>query len=111
LILKITASVSWFRPQNQAGFGLLAAQQNQSREDGAGHASRSDGLLRHEASRARVFQSGLKTNGGATMGGARGIIARLRRVKAEDGRVDATGYVGPSTPKTMFSIYYALGTI
>jgi hypothetical protein len=33
------------------------------------HASRSSGLLRVEASLARVSQSGLKTSGGATMGG------------------------------------------
>jgi hypothetical protein len=30
-----------------------------------------------KASLARVFQSGLKTVGGATMGGARGIIAEI----------------------------------
>jgi hypothetical protein len=39
-----------------------------------GHASRSSGLLRVEASLARIFQSGLKTSGGATAGGARGTI-------------------------------------
>jgi hypothetical protein len=40
-----------------------------------GHASRSSGLLHVEASLARVFQSGLKTGGGAAAGGARGTIA------------------------------------
>jgi hypothetical protein len=39
-----------------------------------GHALRSSGLLHVEASLARVFQSGLKTDGGATVGGARGTI-------------------------------------
>jgi hypothetical protein len=39
-----------------------------------GHTSRSSGLLRVEASLARVFQSVLKTGGDATMGGARGTI-------------------------------------
>jgi hypothetical protein len=39
-----------------------------------GHASRSSSLLGVEASLARVFQSDLKTGGGATTGGARGII-------------------------------------
>jgi hypothetical protein len=39
-----------------------------------GHTSRSGGLLRLEAGHARVFQSNLKTGGGATAGGARGII-------------------------------------
>jgi hypothetical protein len=35
-----------------------------------GHTSRSSGLLRVKASRVRVFQSGLKTGGGVTAGGA-----------------------------------------
>jgi hypothetical protein len=39
-----------------------------------GHASRSSGLLHVEASLARVSQSGLKTSGGATTGGAYGTI-------------------------------------
>jgi hypothetical protein len=42
-----------------------------------GHASRSIGLLHMEASLARVSQSGLKTSGGATTGGARGTIAEV----------------------------------
>jgi hypothetical protein len=42
-----------------------------------GHASRSSGLLHVEASLARVSQSGLKTGGGATMGGARGTITKI----------------------------------
>jgi hypothetical protein len=43
-------------------------------EDGTGHASRSSGLFHVKASRARISQSGLKTDGGATAGGARGTI-------------------------------------
>jgi hypothetical protein len=39
------------------------------------YASRSGGLLRLDVSRARVFQSGLKTGGGGTVGDACGIIA------------------------------------
>jgi hypothetical protein len=69
--------VSWFESQNQAGFGLLVAPQNRWREDGVGHASRSSGLLHLEASRARVSQSGLKTDGGAMVGGARGTITEV----------------------------------
>jgi hypothetical protein len=46
--------VSWFGAQNQTGFGLSVAPQNRQREDGAGHTSRSVGLLRLEASRVRV---------------------------------------------------------
>jgi hypothetical protein len=38
---------------------------------------RSSDLLRVEASRARVFQSGLKTGGGTTVGGARDIIMEV----------------------------------
>jgi hypothetical protein len=75
--LKITATVSWFGPQNQAGFGLSVAPQNQWREVSMGHASRSSGLLGVEASLARVSQSGLKTGGGAMAGGARGTIAEV----------------------------------
>jgi hypothetical protein len=39
------------------------------------HTSRSGGLLRLEASRAKVSQSVLKTGGGATAGGARDTIS------------------------------------
>jgi hypothetical protein len=67
LCLKITVTVCWFGPQNQAGFDLSVAPQNRRREVDVGHTSRSSGLLRIEASRARVFQFGLKTDGGATM--------------------------------------------
>jgi hypothetical protein len=42
-----------------------------------GHASRSNGLLRVEASQARVFQSSLKTGRGATVGGACGTITEI----------------------------------
>jgi hypothetical protein len=42
-----------------------------------GHVSRSSGLLGVEANLARVFQSGLKTDGGATTGGACGTIAKV----------------------------------
>jgi hypothetical protein len=41
------------------------------------HASRSSGLLYVEASLVRVFQFDLKTGGGATTGGTRGIIAEV----------------------------------
>jgi hypothetical protein len=71
-------TVFWFGPQNQAGYSLSVTPQNRwEKEDGVGHASRSSGLLRVEASRARVSQSGLKTSGGATTGGARGMIAEV----------------------------------
>jgi hypothetical protein len=61
-------------PQNQVGFCLSVVPQNQWKEVSAGHVSRSDGLLRLEASRAKISQPGLKTDRGVMMGGARGII-------------------------------------
>jgi hypothetical protein len=56
---------------------LSVAPQNRRREVGAGHALRSSGLLHVEASLTMVFQSGLKTDGGATACGARGTIAEV----------------------------------
>jgi hypothetical protein len=48
------------------GYGLSVVPQNsQEDEDGVGHASRSSGLLFLDESRARVFNSMLKTGGGA----------------------------------------------
>jgi hypothetical protein len=77
LDLKITATVFWFRPQNQVGFGLLVAPQNRRREVGVGHTSRSSSLFGVEASLTRVSQSGLKTGGGAMTGGARDTIVEV----------------------------------
>jgi hypothetical protein len=58
--------VFWFGSQNQAGYGLSIALQNQrDDEDGTGHASRSSGLLHLKASRDRIFRSSIKTGGGA----------------------------------------------
>jgi hypothetical protein len=58
-------------------FGLSVAPQNRQREVSVGHASRSSGLLRVEASLTRVSQSGLKTDGDATTGDARDIITEV----------------------------------
>jgi hypothetical protein len=63
-------TVSLFGRPNQADFDLSVAPQNRRREVGTGHTSRSNSLLRVEVSRARIFQSGLKTGGGTTTGGA-----------------------------------------
>jgi hypothetical protein len=70
-------TISWFGPQNHVSFGLSVAPQNRRREVGVGHASGSSSLLGVEASLARIFQSGLKTGGCVTMGGARGTIAEV----------------------------------
>jgi hypothetical protein len=43
----------------------------------ARHMSRSSGLLHVEASRARVSQSGFKTDGDRTAGGARDTITEV----------------------------------
>jgi hypothetical protein len=59
------------------GFGLSVAPQNRRREVSVGHVSRSSGLLHVKASLARVFQSGLKTGGGAMTGGACGTIVKV----------------------------------
>jgi hypothetical protein len=69
--------VSWFGSQNQVGFGLSVVPQNRWRKVSVGHTSRSNGLLRVEASLARVFQTDLKTGGGATTGGAYGTIVEV----------------------------------
>jgi hypothetical protein len=69
--------VSWFGPQNQADFSLSVAPQNRRRDVGVGHALRFSSLLHVKASLARVFQSGLKTGGGTTSGGARGTIVEV----------------------------------
>jgi hypothetical protein len=70
-------TVSWFGSQNQAGFSLSVVPQNRQREVSTGQASRSRGLLHMEASLARISQSGLKTGGGVTTGGARGTITEV----------------------------------
>jgi hypothetical protein len=59
------------------GFGLSVAPQNRRREVDAGHASRSSSLLDVEASLTRVSQSGLKTGGDTTTGGACDTIAEV----------------------------------
>jgi hypothetical protein len=75
--LKPTATVSWFGPQNQAGFSLSVASQNRWKEVSVRHTLRSSSLLRVEASRARLSKSNLKTSGGATAGVACGTIAEV----------------------------------
>jgi hypothetical protein len=77
--LKITATVSWFGPQNHVGFDLLVAPQT----DGG----RSARDTRRDLAACFVWkevwlgfptsQSGLKIGGGATMGGARGTIVEV----------------------------------
>jgi hypothetical protein len=57
--------VSWFGPQNQAGYGLSVASQNrQEDEDGVGHTLRSSGLLPLE-----VTKSGTRGTTSPRLGG------------------------------------------
>jgi hypothetical protein len=54
------------------------------------HVSRSSGLLHMKASRARISQSGLKTDRAMTAGGACGTIVEvtLRSSRRQTGRCD-----------------------
>jgi hypothetical protein len=100
--------VSWFGPQNQVGNGLSIAPQNQwEDEDDVGHVSISSGLLHLEVSRARVFQSSLKTGGGITWMVHVTSWWRSRGDEAEDGWVDAAGYIRLFYPN--FVIFIVLG--
>jgi hypothetical protein len=56
--------------------------------------SRFSGLLHVEASRAKVFQSIIKTGGGVTRMVHMTSSWTLRQDQIEDGRVDMTGCVG-----------------
>jgi hypothetical protein len=113
------ATVWWFGPQNyHDGFLVLAlkpsglqficcATKSTEDEDGVGHASRSSGLLRLEASRARVSMSSLKTGGGTARMVHVASSQRLRWVEAEDGRVNAMRYIRPFYPN--FVVFIILG--
>jgi hypothetical protein len=63
-----------------------------------GYVSRSSGLLRLEASQARVSQSGLKTCGGTARMVHVGSSWMLHGAEAKDRRVDAMGCVRPCYP-------------
>jgi hypothetical protein len=76
-VSKITATVFWFGHQNQASFSLSVAPQNRRRKVDVRHALRSSGLFGVKASLSGVSQSGLKTSGGAMVGGARDIIVEV----------------------------------
>jgi hypothetical protein len=61
----------------QNTIGLSVASQNRRMKVSVGHASKSSGLFRVEASLARISQFGLKTGGGAMTGGARATIVKV----------------------------------
>jgi hypothetical protein len=75
-------------------YGLSVAPQNRREdEDDVGHASRSSGLIHLEASRVRVFQSSLKTGGGATQMMHMASSRRSHEDEAEDDQVGVTGCI------------------
>jgi hypothetical protein len=92
--LKITTIVYLFGSQNQVGYGLLVVPKNRwEDEDFAGHALKSSGFLRLEASWARVFQFGLKTAGGTEWMVHMASSWRLHEDEAEDRRIGAISYI------------------
>jgi hypothetical protein len=74
------------------GYGLSVAPQNRREdEDGAGYTLGSSSLLRLEASRARVFQSSLKTGRGSVWMVHVASSWRSHGIEAEDGMFDGVG--------------------
>jgi hypothetical protein len=111
LVIWASKSPRWF-----LGFGIKTKRDTISRlhhkideRMRTGHASKYIGLLRVEASRARVSQSSLKTGGAAARMVQVTLSRRLRRVEAEHAWVNAMGCVGPSIPTLSFSLYEVLG--
>jgi hypothetical protein len=96
-------TVSWFGPKIQAGYGLSVVPQNQwEYEDGAGHTLRSSGMLRLEACRARVSQSGLMTGGGTARMVHVASSWRSHVDETENGWVDGMGCIGLFYPNCHF---------
>jgi hypothetical protein len=100
--------VSWFGPQNQVGNSLSVAPQNR-REDESARDTRQDLAacfawkqvgLGFPSLASRLAEARLRVVHVAWS-------RRLRQDEAEDGRVDATGCVGPFYPKII--IFYVLG--
>jgi hypothetical protein len=96
---------SWIEPQNQVGYGLSVPPQNWREDKGdLEHASRSSGLLRLEASQARVSQSSLKTSGGVVQMVHVASSQRSRGDEAKDGWIDVMGCIGPFYPNFVIFI-------
>jgi hypothetical protein len=112
LASKPVATVLLVWPQNHSvgfpGYDLSVAPQNrQEDEDNTGHASRYSGLLRLEASRARVSQSNLKTDGGTAWMVHVASSQRSCEDEAKDRRVNATGCIGLFYPN--FVVFVVFG--
>jgi hypothetical protein len=80
-------------------------------EVGAGHVSRSSGLLRVEASRGRVSQFTSKLAEAQRRVVHVTLSRKLRQSQVEDGRIDTTDDVGPCYHCFSFSFYYDLGAL
>jgi hypothetical protein len=72
-----TAHDVWLKLCNTYEGSSEIASQNRRSEVSTGHALRSSGLLGVKESLVMVSQSGLKTGGGATTGGARDTITEV----------------------------------
>jgi hypothetical protein len=97
------ATVSWFGPQKQEGYGLLVAPQNQwEDEDGTGHVSIFSGMLCLEVSRARVSQVCLKLVKDRQQVEHVASSQRSHGCETKDGRFNGVGCgaveVGPNYP-------------
>jgi hypothetical protein len=118
LSLKIITTVSWFRPQNQAGYGLSVAPQNQwendsvwgTRQDLVAYFSWKQVTLEFFSLTSRLTEKWWRVVHMASS-------QRLCRVEVEDGWVDATVCVGPFYPKIIIfsvldprgNLYFCLG--
>jgi hypothetical protein len=106
--LKITATVSWFGPQNHVGYGLSVAPQNRRRmktargtcRDLAGYFTWKQVGLGFSNLASRLTETRLRVVHVAPSW-------RLSRVQAEDGQVDAMGCVRSCYP--CFAVFYILG--
>jgi hypothetical protein len=90
------------------GYGLSVAPQNRwEDENGAGHTSRSSGLLRLEASWARVSQSSLKIERGMAQMVHVASSWRSQGDEAEDGWVNVMSCIRVFYPN--FTVFIILG--
>jgi hypothetical protein len=105
--LKIIVTVSWFEPQNQAGYGFSVASQNR-REDNLTWDTCRD-LAACFTCKQVVL--GFRSLVSRLIEARRWVVhvassRRLHRVETEDGRVDATECIRPFYPK--ITVFYVL---
>jgi hypothetical protein len=109
LSLKTTATVSWFWPRNQAGFGLSVAPQNR-RGDAMAWDTCRDLVACLMCKQVWLGFSSLASR----LAEARWRVVhvapsqRLRQIQIEDGRINAMGCIGPCY--LCFAIFILLGS-